>query len=57
MAEENVGRVLRVLVFCIILCCHRRAQTQQWQDDNFFFRLQFHGCKVTIKRAKNQMFI
>ena len=31
MAEKHVGRVLRMVMF-YFLCCHSRANTQQWQD-------------------------
>ena len=33
MAEEYIGRVLRMIMCIIILCCHCHAYTQHWQND------------------------
>ena len=52
-----VGRV-------VALVNVKRRKDQHWHIDcqqhprgNMSFHLQIHGCKVTIKRAKNQIFI
>ena len=52
MAEKHIGWILNlvVLVLYVILCCHRSAYTQQWQNDISCFH-----SEIVYKYKNNNM--